>query len=74
MKNLVQLVEMALAGSDRDWWFPAEGRVVPLSVLWSNATRMAGRMSRDHGSDRATGCWSILENSSDYVSLLLAIW
>ena len=74
MKTLVQLVETALGDGDRDWWFPAEGRVIPLSVLWSNATTMAGRLSRDHGIGPGDRVLVVLENSSDYISLLLAIW
>ena len=74
MKTLVQLVETALGDGDRDWWFPAEGRVIPLSVLWSNAMGMAGRMSRDHGIGPGDRVLVVLENSSEYVSLLLAIW
>ena len=74
MKTLVQLVETALGDGDRDWWFPAEGRVIPLSVLWSNAMGMAGRLSRDHGIGPGDRVLVVLENSSDYVSLLLAIW
>jgi fatty-acyl-CoA synthase len=74
MKNLVQLVEAALSDSDRDWWFPAEGRVIPLSGLWSSAAGMAGRLGRDYGVGRGDRVLIVLENGSDYVSLLLAIF
>ena len=74
MKNLVHLVETALGESDRDWWFPAEGRVIPLSGLWSRAVGMAGRLSHDHGIGPGDRVLVVLENGSDYVSLLLAIW
>jgi acyl-CoA synthetase (AMP-forming)/AMP-acid ligase II len=74
MKNLVQLVETALGDGDRDWWFPAEGRVFPLSELWSRAEGMASGLSRDHGIGSGDRVLIILENGSDYVSLLIAIW
>jgi acyl-CoA synthetase (AMP-forming)/AMP-acid ligase II len=74
MKNLVQLVETALGNGDRDWWFPAEGRVISLSVLWSRAAGMAGRLSHDYGVRPGDRVLVVLENGSDYVSLLLAIW
>ena len=54
--------------------FLPRGGVIPLSVLWSNAAGMAGRMSRDHGIGPGDRVLVVLENSSDYVSLLLAIW
>jgi fatty-acyl-CoA synthase len=74
MKDLVQLVETALADSDRDWWFPAEGRVIPLSGLWRSAAGMAGRLSHDHCVRPGDRVLLVLENGSDYVSLFLAIW
>jgi len=70
---LIDIVANGLASRDPVWHFPAEGRQAKLSEFWAEAGGFAAVLQERglRAGDRAV---LILENCSDYLALLLAIW
>lgn len=74
MKSLVRHLESSLGNVDAQWWFPAEKKLTTLSDLWRRAGAIAIDLRQYYKIGQHDSVAIILENSSDYISTLLAIW
>jgi acyl-CoA synthetase (AMP-forming)/AMP-acid ligase II len=72
-KSLIDTVWNYVQGRNPVWLFPAEGRKLMLSDIWNDTGRLSAILSKQRvrAGDHVV---LILDNSSDYLSLLLAIW
>ena len=74
MNFLVRHLEGSLENANPQWWFPAEQKVITLSELWHRAGAIASDLYSRYKIKRHDKIVLILENGSDYVSTLLAVW